>query len=274
MDNTSSLEPLTSFRQQMYQLFTRRRDALFDLTDALLVTGPTLSPAHLSLASSFQRGWGSIYDALVEGQIDGHTVENLLARYSLEVEEAIYAVDASVWSRCDAETSPERAFYHHPSRHSAGQPIVAGWAYHWIAQVSFAHDSWTVPRKICRLKPGENINHVAVKQIKELLQDTPHTTSLPIFVFDAGYEPGQLALAWGSLHAAALTRLRSGRCFYADPSEVAPTGRPPRHGHKFACADSTSLSRTRSGVCDRGFPIWPCSGTRLASSPRDPSEPP
>lgn len=235
--NTSSLEPLTSFRQQMYQLFTRRRDALFDLTDALLSTGPTLSPAHLSLAPSFQRGWGSVYDALVDGQMDGQAIERLLAQHPLEAGEPIYAVDASVWARCDAETSPERAFYHHPSRHSAGQPIVAGWAYHWIAQVSFAHDSWTAPSKIRRLKPGDNINHVAVEQIKELLQDAPEAAPLPIFVFDAGYEPGQLALAWGSLHAAALTRLRSGRCFYADPTEVAPTGRPPRHGHKFACAD-------------------------------------
>ncbi len=68
---TSSLESLTSFRQHMYELFNRRCDALFDLTDALLTTGPMLSPEHLSLASSFQRGWGSVYDALVDGQIDG-----------------------------------------------------------------------------------------------------------------------------------------------------------------------------------------------------------
>lgn len=224
--NITPLEPLTNFRQQMYQLFTRRRDALFDLTDALLTTGTVLSPAHLSLAASFQRSWGSIYDALVDGQIDGQAVETLLAKHPLEAGEPIYAVDASVWARCDAETSPQRAFYHHPSRHSAGQPIVAGWAYHWITQVSFAHDSWTAPRKIRRLKPADNINQVAVEQIKELLQEYPDDAPLPIFVFDAGYEPGQLALAWGSLRAAALTRLRSGRCFYADPTELASTGRP------------------------------------------------
>src|SRR5215471_17645495 len=186
---TSSLESLTSFRQQMYQLFTRRRDALFDLTDALLTTGPMLSPAHLSLAASFQRGWGSVYDALVDGRIDSKAVEALLTEHPLEAGEPIYAVDASVWARCDAETSPQRAFYHHPSRHSAGQPIVAGWAYHWIAQVSFTHDSWTAPRKIRRLKPGDNVNLVAVEQIKELLQDVAERALLPIFVFDAGPKP-------------------------------------------------------------------------------------
>jgi hypothetical protein len=93
--NTSSLESLTSFRQHVYQLFNRRQDALFDLTDAMLTTGPTLSPAHLSLAASFQRGWGSVYDALTDGQIDGHAVETLLAQHLLEAGEPIYAVDGS-----------------------------------------------------------------------------------------------------------------------------------------------------------------------------------
>jgi hypothetical protein len=41
-----------------------------------------LSPAHLSLASSFQRGWGSVYDALVDGQIDGQGVEKLLGSWT------------------------------------------------------------------------------------------------------------------------------------------------------------------------------------------------
>ena len=40
----------------------------------------------------------------------------------------IYALDVSAWPRCDAEASPERGYYH-PSRHSAGQPIVVGWGY-------------------------------------------------------------------------------------------------------------------------------------------------
>jgi hypothetical protein len=116
---------------------------IFDLTDALLTTGAVLSPAHLSLAASFQRGWGSIYDALVDGRIDDQAVETLLAQYPLEGGEPIYAVDASVWARCDAE--------------------------------------------------------VAVEQIKELLQGYPDTAPFPIFVFDAGYEPGQLAQHWGNL---------------------------------------------------------------------------
>jgi hypothetical protein len=56
---------------------------------------------------------------------------------------------AGVRRRCDhlaalrRRGSPERGYYDHPSRHSAGQPIIAGWAFQWIAQLGFARDSWT-----------------------------------------------------------------------------------------------------------------------------------
>jgi hypothetical protein len=48
---------------------------------------------------------------------------------------------AHAWPRCDAECSPSRGFDHHPSRHSAGRPIVAGWAFQRIAQVGVDRDS-------------------------------------------------------------------------------------------------------------------------------------
>jgi len=155
---TSDLEPLRAFRQSVYGLFGRRRDALFEVLDALLTIGPVASPAHLSLAPTFQRGWGSLYDALSVGRIPAQEVEALLAAHPLAAGEPIYAVDASTWARCDAETSPGRAYYYHPSRHSAGQPIVAGWAYQWLAQLSFAHESWTAPLSVRRLAPADDIN--------------------------------------------------------------------------------------------------------------------
>ena len=107
-------------------------------------------------------------------------------------------------------------------------------------RLSLARTSWTAPMKVRRLKPEDNSNLVAVERIKALPQEGRASGPLPIFVFDAGYDPVQLAQAWGTLHAAALIRLRAGRCFYAGPTEQAATGRPPRHGHKFACADPTT----------------------------------
>lgn len=59
-------------------------------------------------------------------------LEHLVAEESLETMTAWYAVDANVWPRCDAETSPERGYYPHHSRHSNRQPIVTGWNYSWL----------------------------------------------------------------------------------------------------------------------------------------------
>jgi hypothetical protein len=63
---------------------------------------------------------------------------------------------------------------------------------------------------------------------------------LPIFTFDAGYEPIQLSQALADQQVGLLVRLRTGRCFYADPTSQPPTGRPRRHGPKFACDDPTT----------------------------------
>ncbi|MDF3040007.1 MAG: hypothetical protein K0Q71_2713, partial [Thermomicrobiales bacterium] len=46
-------------------------------------------------------------------------------------------------------------------------------------------------------------------------------------------------------------RLRSGRCFYGDPPAPKWTGRPPRHGRKFACADpATWPEPTTEHACE------------------------
>jgi hypothetical protein len=252
--NTSALEELQAFRQRVYALFGCRRDALFELLDALL-TAPTIeTPAHLSLVPSCQRGWGSAYDALNAGTMDGGQLEQLIASYPVASDATWYAVDASVWPRCDAETSPARGYYPHPYRHSHGQPIVAGWNYSWLVQLPTRCSSWTAPLRVRRLIPGENVNAVAAEQIRSWLKQAPHTTpnaSLPIFSFDAGYDAVQLSLALADAPVGLLIRLRSGRCFYADPSAQPTTGRPRRHGAKFVCADPTTWpAPTEQWSCD------------------------
>lgn len=111
----TNLVAVRDFRDNPYACLYRRADALFAPTDALLPAGPRPSPVHLS-------------------------------------GEPVYAVDGSAWARCDAATSPERGFYYHPSRHSAGQPIVAGWNYQWLAQVGFARESGTAPLDVRRVR--------------------------------------------------------------------------------------------------------------------------
>ena len=224
---------LRTFRDDVYACFTQRRDALFDLVDALLTADPVPSPVH-------RRGWGSVYAALTHGRLDVAALRALLARHPLADGPPIYAVDRSVWVKDDAETGPERSFYYHPSRHSAGQPIVAGWSYQWLAQLSFTWDSWTEPLDVQRVHPMADTNDVAIEQIQRLGQHVPPGGAVPIFVFDAGDDPVALSLGLAETQVAMLVRLRSDRCFYADPMSQPRTGRPRCHGAKFVCADPTT----------------------------------
>jgi DDE superfamily endonuclease len=239
MDPSTAFDDLRTFRHALHRCFDRRADALFELGDAILSAGVVPSPVHLSLEPAHRRGWGSLYAALSRGHIDQDALRELVVRHPLASgQPPIYAVDVSVWPRCDAETSPERGFYYHPSRHSAGQPIVAGWAYQFIAQLSFARESWVAPVEARRVRPAENANEVAAGQVEALLDRLPESEGVPLFVFDAGYDPVQLQRGLAGRRAAILVRLRAGRCFYADPvGPPAKTGRPRRHGPKLNTKD-------------------------------------
>jgi len=239
MDTTAALDILRAFRADAYACFRYRADALVELMDALLTTGPTLSPAYLSLAPAHRRRWGSTYAALTHGRMTRRAVHDLLARHPLANGQPLYAVDVSVWARCDAATSPARGYYDHPSRHAAGKPIVAGWAYQWINQLRLPRASWTAPLDVRRVRPGEDAHNVAAARMKEMIRRLPADGPVPLCVFDAGYDPVQRALNRGEARVATLVRLRKNRCFYADPDPAvaAVTGRPRRHGRTFACAD-------------------------------------
>jgi hypothetical protein len=244
MERSDALDALHTFRKSLYRCFDRRTDALFELTDALLTADAIPSPVQLSLQASHRRGWGSLYAALDRGRIDDEALQALLARHPLAGSETpVYAVDASVWPRCDAECSPERGYYYHPSRHSAGQPIVAGWAYQFIAQLNFVRESWTAPVDMERVRPARDANEVAAEQVKAFLGRSPEEGVTPLFVFDAGYDPVKVQQGLEGTPCQILVRLRAGRCFRADPSLAGPpahTGRPRRHGPKMKCKDPST----------------------------------
>ncbi|HEV3495071.1 MAG TPA: transposase [Actinomycetes bacterium] len=238
---TSPLARLGAFRAELHACCTRRADALFELGDALLCAQtPLLSLPHLSLEPVCRRGWGSVYAALARGRIDPERLRDLLVRILPAADPLVFAVDVTTWPRCDAECSPERGYYYHPSRHSAGQPIIAGWAYQWICQLSFDRDSWTAPVDAQRLQPLDDTDQQAAVQVRALLGRLPTGGPVPLVVFDAGYDSAQLSLDLAEARVAVLVRLGADRCFYADPPPQARSpkgGRPRRHGAKFNCAD-------------------------------------
>jgi hypothetical protein len=241
MMHPDTIQQIRDFRNGLYMLFRKRADALFELCDAAVTAGLSPSTAYLSLEAIHRRGWGSLYAALANGQIDTELLRSLLARHPLDNGQPIYAVDVTVWPRCAAETSPDRAFHHHSSRHMKGKPVVAGWAYQLIAQVGFDRDSWTAPMDVQRIRPRQDKETVAAEQIKSLLPRLPDRENVPLFLFDTGYNSVALAEGLGDTQVAILVRLRCDRCFYGDPPPPSNRkGRPFRHGPKMAFKDPTT----------------------------------
>jgi hypothetical protein len=106
-----------------------------------------------------------------------------------------------------------------------------------------------------RVHPIEDANMVAVEQVRGLLGRLGKVASgVPLFVFDAGYDPVKLQRGLEGSRCQILIRLRAGPCFYADPSLADPpahTGGPPRHGPKMKCsAPSTWLELPAEFTCE------------------------
>jgi len=252
-------QALRGFRQSVYGCLTSWADTLFELADAVLCApGPVSSVPTLSLEPTFRRSHGSLYKALARGSVDADRLRDTLVAHRPPDWPAIFAVDASSWPRCDAETSPERGFYYHPSRHSNGQPIVAGWSYQWITQLSWSADSWTAPLDARRIPPTADTTDTTLTQVRELVARLAASDAaagdaaagdaaagdaagpVPMFVFDAGYDPIALTDGLTGTRATIVVRIRDDRVFYPDPAPPTPgtAGRPRRHGARFGCADN------------------------------------
>ena len=241
----AGFEDLVDFRERLYACLTKRGDAMFGVVDAL--SGPVVveSLAHLSLADGHERRHGSVYGALSRGEVDADRLRDELVLARDPGWPLVFAVDASTWCRNDAECSAERGYYYHSSRHSNGQPIVAGWSYQWIAQLNWPADSWTAPLDAVRLDPrpeAPGAEQVAAAQIRGLLERLGPTDAVPLFVFDGGYDPVQLTVELAGARAQTLTRVKSNRIFHlpAPPREPGRPGAPRRHGEKFRCADEAT----------------------------------
>ena len=237
---------LRAFRSDLYATLSSWGDALFELTDALLcAAAPVTSLPGLSLEPEFSRSHGSLYKALERGRIDERSLRALLVANRRDDWPMVFAVDASTVERCDAECSPERGFYYSASRHSAGQPIVAGWHYQWICQLSWAPDSWTAPMDLCRLPLNVDETTATVAQLRRLVTLLPRESEVPLFVLDAGYDPVAIGYDLTGERCEIVCRVRDDRVFYADaparPNRPAGTGgRPPRHGRRWKCSDPGS----------------------------------
>ena len=260
---------LAGFRRELYRCLGRRRDALFELADAVLCKQDRVHMlAELSLEPECRRGHGAVYDAVNAGQVQFARLRRALAGLPLPAwpdGRIRLAADVSNWLRPDAETCPERLFCHCYARGKGNAQMIPGWPYSLVAALEPGRTSWTLPLDAVRLGPADDATEVTAAQVREVVTriiEAGHWRDGDpdiLIVFDAGYDLTRLAWLLQDLPVEVLGRLRSDRVMYfpAPPRVPGTNGRPVRHGAAFRLdgkqpwpvpAVSTRAQTTRYGT--------------------------
>lgn len=238
------LNKLTEFRQKVYdQVFTVRRDAQFELLDALVSKGKMPSFPWLSTAGCFRRAWPSVYDAVEQGQQDTDCLAAYLAQQVPASGIRYYALDATGWARREGRTLPGRQYIYQPGKNLNGQPVAAGYAYSLLDWVPEPGQSWSLSVDLARV-PGEGTDlEVGVQQVKALCEARADlSTVLDIIVGDCKYSSPTFLSAVKGQACGIVARMRKDRVLYhaPEPKPDNSPGRPRKHGRRFAFKEPES----------------------------------
>lgn len=237
---TTQLTNLCAFRQAVYDhVLTARRDAQFELLDALLTAGPTRSFAEISQTPAFHRAWSSAYAALEDGRQDEAWLRAYLVGHLPQQGVVLLGGDATAWPRRRAPTLGDRQYVHSPTPAVLTESVVVGQPYALIAWLADPGTAWALPLDLARIPSSSTASAVAAEQITRLnALRANDDTAFWIYALDGGY--GNLPF-WQALPAGdrfgVVTRLRKDRVLYREPEPYGGRGRPAKHGKRFAFKD-------------------------------------
>ncbi len=259
MDTTMTTPPtaLGADRAALYACFTRARDALFDLCDALATDPGARSFVALSQAPCFQRRWPSVYEALEDGQIERTA---LRARFTATAPRpaagarTVLALDSSPIARPYARTAPDRTLAHVPA---AGQvlpphvaPVRPGWTFSTLVVVPPAPSSWTHILDNARIPSDQTALTVGAAQRAALAptrveedeqEKTEGPGERPLVLADGAYGTAGWVKVTADLALDQLVRAASTRVLYRPaPPPTGKAGAPRKDGARFKGSDPST----------------------------------
>jgi hypothetical protein len=243
MPLTEAIDHLQSFRGAVYRTLGQRKDTLFELAEAALVSPSRATTVRLSLPPLYRRGWASAPTALRQGSVDGSQLQRLFQHglaAAVPSARPVWAVDGTIWPRPAAHTSPERTWGHavRPGRPQTG--VVPAWEYQWLVDVPAPTGSWVRPLDVARRRPAAGTpTALAVAQVRTALAVRPVDAPRPVITADSQYDP--IGLAQAGLAVDWLVRLTPRRRFYRPPGPYPGRGtRVRKHGGVFRLSDPTT----------------------------------
>jgi hypothetical protein len=241
-----NLNKIIEFRQAVYEeIFGKRRDALFEAWDALLLNGALNSFPMLSQHMIFQRKWHSLYKALEKGEIDRDALESHLSKMVPQEGVRYYALDGTGWPRPRARTMDDRQYVYLPTSAVNGGSVCVGYPYSLLDWVPEPNASWSLSVSVRRIASYESAKSVGVEQIQALNEARKDSKeALDIVSGDGKYGNAGFLRPLQGQRCGLVVRLRKDRVLYRVPEEleIRNRGRPKIHGNRFAFKEPETWS--------------------------------
>jgi hypothetical protein len=237
-----NINKIIEFRQAVYENgMTARRDAQFDLLDALVEHGQVSSFVRLSQSDQFRRKWSSLYAAVEDGRLDEAWLRKYLAQQVPRQKICHFALDGSSWPRPRARTLEDRQYVFQASSDVNGGTVTIGYPYSCLEWVAESHTSWSLPVDVCRVESCETAQELGAKQIQALAEArSTDLEALDIVACDGKYGNSGFLRLVKDLKCGIVARQRCDRVLYHPllPREPGKRGRNRIHGERFAFKES------------------------------------
>jgi len=269
MDTQETISQIEQFRQELYETFDLRADALMELLDALSSTPNARSVVELSLSPLFRRQYSSVSDAIAhffqasdpameveERAAWSQELMRLKARYLAAPEQRrfwLLGTDAVSIPRPFSPTLPDRTFVYQPNTVRGNKPIAVGHQYSVIAVYpeKLVEDDppWVVPLQARRIRSDEKATTVGTEQLEALMTDPslPFHDALSLHVADSTYSAVRfLGETEEHKNLVNVVRSRGNRVFYRQPPVVTgqrKRGRPRWYGERFDLKDPSTWDK-------------------------------
>jgi hypothetical protein len=225
---------LSEFRNAVYQNVRYRPDAILDLIDALTIAGQVNSPVAVSESPLFRRKFSSVYDVMLEGEIEVEQLCDLLVACQPAESETIagyevYAVDATPNERMAAETLPDRGAL----KAQQNEPVRYGHKYSWLVRLIQSGTSWVAPTDVQRIRTKSTDTKLAAEQVQALAGRNPRPK---VITADSRYRDRHFLGVFAQLeNTFALVRLQNNQKLsqVPAPKPEGSRGAPRKHGADF-----------------------------------------
>jgi hypothetical protein len=252
------ISKLIEFRQAVYENgMQTRRDAMFDLLDALISEGAVSSFAMLSQSSQFQRKWPSLYAAVEDGELDSKWLRSYLAGQVPQQGICVFPLDGSPWPRPRSRVLDDRQFVYQASSAINGGTVTIGYPYSLLEWCAESHSSWSLPIDVRRVPSSQTTQEVGAEQIKALANARiACLEALDIIAADGKYGNAGFLRSVKGLRCGILARLRCDRVLHCSPPlPTGKKGRPKVHGERFAFKEPETWG-TPAEVIELEDPYW------------------